>query len=71
MPLFGYYGGILRLNGISYDIVSIDTKHKEFFSVLNDNPYNARIRFHYLEGMVLDNEKLLELQGLNGIFIFE
>lgn len=47
---------------ILYDIAGIDENHKELFDMLNDNHYKARIYFRYLDGMVLNNEKLLKLQ---------
>lgn len=47
---------------ILHDIAGIDTKHKELFSMLNANYYNDRIHFRYLDGIVLNDEKLLELQ---------
>ena len=47
---------------ILHDIAGIDTKHKELFSMLNANYYNDRIYFRYLDGIVLNDEKLLELQ---------
>ena len=54
---------VSNIQCIFYDMASIDANYKELFSMLNDNPYNDRIRFCYLDGIVLNNEKLLELQG--------
>ena len=54
---------IYNIQCILYDIADIDANYKELFSVLNDNPYKDRIRFRYLEDMVLNDERLLELQG--------
>ena len=54
---------IYNIQCILYDIADIDANYKELFSVLNDNPYKDRICFRYLEDMVLNDERLLELQG--------
>ena len=53
---------VSNIQCVLYDMASIDTKHEELFAVLNDNHYKDRIHFHYLDGMVLNDEKLLELQ---------
>ena len=53
---------VSKIQCILYDIASIDTMYKEIFSALNDNHYNDRIHFRYLDGVVLNNETLLELQ---------
>ena len=47
---------------ILHDIAGIDVNYKDMFSVLNSNSYSGGIRFRYLDGMVLNDEKLLELQ---------
>jgi len=54
---------VSNIQCILYDMADIDTNHKELFSMLNDNFYKNRIHFRYLDGMVLNDEKLLELQG--------
>ena len=53
---------IHNIQCILYDVASIDAKYKEIFLMLNDNCYNERICFSYLEGIKLNNEKLLELR---------
>lgn len=53
---------IRKIQCILYDIAGIDANYKEMFLMLNDNCYNDRICFRYLEGMKLNSEKLLELQ---------
>lgn len=53
---------VCNIQCILHDIAGIDVNYKDMFSVLNNNRYSGRIRFRYLEGMVLNNEKLLELQ---------
>ena len=53
---------VYNIQCILYDIASIDAKYKELFSMLNDNHYKGRIYFRYLDGIVLNDEKLLELQ---------
>lgn len=53
---------VCNIQCILYDIAGIDAKHKELFSVLNNNSYKGRICFRYLDSVVLNNERLLELQ---------
>ena len=52
---------VCNIQCILYDIAGIDAKHKELFSVLNNNSYKCRIRFRYLDSVILNNERLLEL----------
>lgn len=53
---------IRNIQCMLYDISGIDTKYKEMFLMLNDNCYNDKICFRYLEGMKLSNENLLQLK---------
>lgn len=53
---------IRNIQCILYDMAGIDANYKEMFLMLNDNSYNERICFRYLEGMKLSSEKLLELK---------
>lgn len=53
---------IHNIQCVLYDMAGIDANYKEMFLMLNDNRYNERICFRYLECMKLSSEKLLELK---------
>lgn len=53
---------IHNIQCILYDLSGIDARYKEVFLMLNDNCYNDKISFRYLESMKLSNETLLQLK---------